>query len=90
MSREREGALKLPATHVFATEAPCDPQSRYAPIRYAEAGRSVTFTSPFTMAGSAPRRARRCRAAYSEALRRPTGSPAMGGPDDWSNGIYLG
>jgi putative two-component system protein, hydrogenase maturation factor HypX/HoxX len=89
---EREQALKLPATHVFAKESAALPvASGYAPIRYEEEGPVGFLHFAFYNGAMSTAQCAALRAAYAEALRRPTRALVlMGGPDYWSNGIHLG
>jgi len=89
---EREKALKLPATHVFAAESAALPEAPgYEPIRYEEDGAVGLLRFAFYNGAMSTAQCQALRAAYAEALRRPTRALLlMGGPDYWSNGIHLG
>jgi putative two-component system hydrogenase maturation factor HypX/HoxX len=88
----REGALKLPATHVFAAESAALPAADgHAPIRYDEADGVGYLHFAFYNGAMGAADCDALRAAYADALRRPTRVLVlMGGPDYWSNGIHLG
>ncbi len=89
---ERDKALKLPATHVFAAESAALPTaSGYAPIRYEEEGSVGYLHFTFYNGAMSAAQCAALRAAYAQALARPTRVLVlMGGPDYWSNGIHLG
>jgi len=89
---ERENALKLPATHVFAAESAALPSAfGYQPIRYEEDGPVGLLHFAFYNGAMSTGQCQALRAAYAAALRRPTKVLLlMGGPDHWSNGIHLG
>ena len=89
---EREQALKLPATHVLAKESAALPvASGYAPIRYEEEGPIGFLHFAFYNGAMSAAQCEALRAAYGEALLRPTRVLVlMGGPEYWSNGIHLG
>jgi putative two-component system protein, hydrogenase maturation factor HypX/HoxX len=89
---EREEALKLPASHVFAEESADLPAaSGYAPIRYEEDGPVGFLHFAFYNGAMSTAQCEALRAAYAEALTRPTRALLlMGGPDYWSNGLHLG
>ena len=88
---ESSGALKLPATHVFAAEAAALPvASGYAPIRYEERDRVGLLHFAFYNGAMGTAHCEALRAAYRDALSRPTRVLVlMGGADYWSNGIHL-
>lgn len=85
-------ALKLPATHVFAAESAMLPEAPgYAPIRYEEDGPVGFLHFEFYNGAMSTAQCEALRAAYRQALARPTRVLVlMGGPDYWSNGIHLG
>ena len=89
---DRDRALKLPATHVFAAESATLPEAPgYQPIRYEEDGPVGLLHFAFYNGAMSTDQCEALRAAYAEALRRPTKALLlMGGPDHWSNGIHLG
>ena len=89
---ERDKALKLPATHVFAAESTALPTAPgYAPIRYEEDGPVGFLHFGFYNGAMGAAQCEALRAAYAQALARPTRVLVlMGGPDYWSNGIHLG
>lgn len=89
---ERERALKLPATHVFAAESASLPTvAGYAQIRYEEDGPVGFLHFAFYNGAMSTDQCKALRAAYAQALARPTRVLVlMGGPDYWSNGIHLG
>jgi putative two-component system hydrogenase maturation factor HypX/HoxX len=89
---ERDDALKLPATHVFAAESANLPSADgYAPIQYEEDGPIGYLHFAFYNGAMSTAQCQALRAAYAQALERPTGvMMLMGGPDYWSNGIHLG
>jgi putative two-component system hydrogenase maturation factor HypX/HoxX len=89
---ERDQALKLPATHVFAAQAAGLPHaSGYAPIRYEEDGAVGYLHFSFYNGAMSTAQCQSLRAAYARARERPTKILVlMGGPDYWSNGIHLG
>jgi putative two-component system hydrogenase maturation factor HypX/HoxX len=89
---ERDKALKLPATHVFAAECADLPEATgYAPIRYEEDGPVGMLHFAFYNGAMSTAGCEVLRAAYARALARPTKVLLlMGGPDTWSNGIHLG
>jgi putative two-component system hydrogenase maturation factor HypX/HoxX len=89
---EHDGALKLPATHVFAVESAALPYAKgYAPISYEEDGRVGFLHFAFYNGAMSTAQCEALRAAYAQALVRPTRVLVlMGGPDYWSNGIHLG
>ncbi len=89
---EREKALKLPAAQVFAAESATLPVAAgYAPIRYDEEGMVGYLHFAFYNGAMSTAQCEALRAAYAEALARPTRVLVlMGGPDHWSNGIHLG
>lgn len=89
---EGKSALKLPATHVFATESAALPETKgYAPIRYTEDGPVGFLHFAFYNGAMSTAQCEALRAAYAQALARPTRVLVLvGGPDTWSNGIHLG
>jgi putative two-component system hydrogenase maturation factor HypX/HoxX len=89
---ERDQALKLPATHVFAAQAASlRPATGYAPIRYEEDGAVGYLHFAFYNGAMSTAQCQSLRAAYAQARQRPTKVLfLMGGPDYWSNGIHLG
>jgi putative two-component system hydrogenase maturation factor HypX/HoxX len=89
---ERDRALKLPATHVFAAQAASLPAAPgYAPIRYEEDGPVGYLHFAFYNGAMSTAQCESLRAAYAQARERPTKILLlMGGPDYWSNGIHLG
>jgi putative two-component system hydrogenase maturation factor HypX/HoxX len=89
---ERDGAIKLPATHVFAAESANLPTAvGYAPIRYEEDGPIGYLHFAFYNGAMSTAQCQSLRVAYSQALKRPTRVIIlMGGPEYWSNGIHLG
>jgi putative two-component system hydrogenase maturation factor HypX/HoxX len=89
---ERDQALKLPATHVFAAESAALPETPgYAPIRYQEDGPVGFLHFAFYNGAMSTAQCEALRAAYTEALSRPIRVLVlMGGPDYWSTGIHLG
>jgi len=89
---ERDKALKLPATQVFAAESATLPEAAgYAPIRYEEDGAVGFLHFAFYNGAMSTAQCEALRAAYAQALTRPTRVLVlMGGPDYWSNGIHLG
>ncbi len=89
---EREKALKLPATLVFAVESAVLPDGKgYAPISYEEEGPVGFLHFAFYNGAMSTAQCQALRAAYAQALTRPTRVVVlMGGPDYWSNGIHLG
>lgn len=89
---ERDKALKLPAAHVFAAESAILPHAAgYAPIRYEEDGPVGFLHFGFYNGAMSTAQCEALRAAYAQALARPTRVLVlMGGPDYWSNGIHLG
>lgn len=89
---EREQALKLPATDVFAEESAGLPVlAGYSPIRYEEQGPVGLLHFAFYNGAMSTRHCEALRRAYACALERPTRVLVlMGGPDYWSNGIHLG
>lgn len=89
---EHDNALKLPAAHVFAPESANLPLARgYTPIRYEEDGPTGYLHFAFYNGAMSAAQCQSLRAAYSQALERPTRILVlMGGPDYWSNGIHLG
>jgi putative two-component system hydrogenase maturation factor HypX/HoxX len=89
---ERDNALKLPATHVFAEESANLPSaSGYEQIRYEEDGPIGYLHFSFYNGAMSTAQCRALHAAYAQALQRPTRFMVlMGGPDYWSNGIHLG
>lgn len=89
---ERDKALKLPATRVFAKESADLPiAAGYAPIHYEEEGPVGYLHFAFYNGAMSTAQCEALRAAYAEALARPTRVLIlMGGPDHWSNGIHLG
>ena len=89
---ERDKALKLPATHVFAAESAALPEvAGYAPIRYAEDGPVGFLHFAFYNGAMSTAQCEALRTAYAQALARSTRVLVlMGGPDCWSNGIHLG
>jgi len=89
---EREKALKLQATHVFAAESAALPSAfGYQPIRYEEDGPAGLLHFAFYNGAMSTDQCQALRAAYAVALRRPTKVLLLlGGPDHWSNGIHLG
>ena len=89
---ERDKALKLPATQVFAAESADLPTvAGYAPIRYLEDGPVGYLHFAFYNGAMGTAQCEALRAAYLAALARPTRVLVlMGGPDYWSNGIHLG
>jgi putative two-component system hydrogenase maturation factor HypX/HoxX len=89
---ERDKALKLPVTHVFAEDSATLPvRTGYAPIRYDEDGPVGFLHFAFYNGAMSTVDCEALRAAYAQALARPTRVLVlMGGPDYWSNGIHLG
>jgi putative two-component system hydrogenase maturation factor HypX/HoxX len=89
---EREKALKLPATHIFAAESATLPMAAgYAQIRYEEDGPVGFLYFAFYNGAMSTDQCKALRDAYIQALGRPTRVLVlMGGPDYWSNGIHLG
>jgi putative two-component system hydrogenase maturation factor HypX/HoxX len=89
---ERDKTLKLSATHVFAEDSASLPvRSGYAPIRYEEDGPVGFLHFAFYNGAMSTADCEALRAAYTQALARPTRVLVlMGGPDYWSNGIHLG
>ena len=89
---ERDQALKLPATHVFAAESAALPEvPGYAPIRYKEEDSIGFLHFAFYNGAMSTAQCEELRKAYRQALARPTSVLVlMGGPDYWSNGIHLG
>lgn len=89
---ERDKALKLPATQVFAAESGALPEAPgYTPIRYEEDGAVGFLHFAFYNGAMSTAQCEALRAAYAQALTRPTRVLVlMGGPDYWSNGIHLG
>jgi putative two-component system hydrogenase maturation factor HypX/HoxX len=89
---EHDAALKLPATHVFAAQSAGLPAaSGYTPIQYEEEGPVGYLHFGFYNGAMSTAQCMALRAAYAEALARPTRVLVlMGGPDYWSNGIHLG
>lgn len=85
-------ALKLPATHVLAAECQNLPVvPGYDPIRYEEDGPVGFLHFAFYNGAMSTAQCDALRAAYADALARPTRVLVlMGGPDYWSNGIHLG
>lgn len=87
-------AMKLPAAEVFADRAnalPLADRNGYQPIRYEERGAVGYLHFEFYNGAMSARQCEALRAAYREALRRPTRVlMLMGGADYWSNGIHLG
>jgi putative two-component system protein, hydrogenase maturation factor HypX/HoxX len=88
---ERDGALKLPATHVFAAESMTLPAaSGYAPIFYEEDGAVGYLHFSFYNGAMSTAQCELLRTEYARAIERPTRVLVlMGGPDFWSNGIHL-
>ncbi len=89
---ENDKALKLPAMHVFAAETAALPvASGYAPIHYDEDGLVGFLHFAFYNGAMSTMQCEALRAAYTQALQRPTSVLLlMGGPDHWSNGVHLG
>jgi putative two-component system hydrogenase maturation factor HypX/HoxX len=89
---ERGTATKLPPTHVFPAESAALPiAGGYTPIRYEEDGPVGYLHFDFYNGAMSTAQCHALRAAYSQALMRPTRLLVlMGGPDYWSNGIHLG
>jgi putative two-component system hydrogenase maturation factor HypX/HoxX len=89
---ERDKALKLPTTLVFAAESAALPAAGgYAPIRYEEDGPVSFLHFAFYNGAMGTAQCEVLRKAYAQALARPTRVLVlMGGPDYWSNGIHLG
>lgn len=89
---EDKQTLKLPATHVFATESAALPAAEgYAPIHYVEDGPVGFLHFTFYNGAMSTAQCEALRAAYAQALARPTRVLVLvGGPDTWSNGIHLG
>jgi putative two-component system hydrogenase maturation factor HypX/HoxX len=89
---EHDKAVKLPAAHVFAAESAALPMAAgYAPIRYEEDGPVGFLHFAFYNGAMGVLQCEALRAAYAQALARPTRVLVlMGGPDYWSNGIHLG
>lgn len=89
-----EGArrLKLPVTHLFASEAACLPETPgYPTIAYAEEVGVGYLSFPFYNGAMGTQACRDLLAAYDSALARPTRVLVlMGGEDYWSNGLHLG
>jgi putative two-component system hydrogenase maturation factor HypX/HoxX len=82
----------LPAAHVFAAEcAALREADGYAPTRYEEADGVGSLHFAFYNGAMGTAQCEALRAAYADAVRRPTRVLVlMGGPDYWSNGIHLG
>lgn len=89
---ELDKALKLPAAHVFSEESATLPVGPgYAPIRYEEDGPVGFLHFAFYNGAMSTFDCEALRAAYAQALARPTRALVlMGGPEYWSNGIHLG
>jgi putative two-component system hydrogenase maturation factor HypX/HoxX len=89
---DRDKALKLPTTHVFAAEAATLPSATgYSPIRYEEDGPVGYLQFSFYNGAMSTAQCQSLRAAYAQAMKRPTRVLVlMGGADYWSNGIHLG
>lgn len=89
---ERQTAVKLPATSVFADESAGLPTAAgYEPIRYEEQGSVGLLHFDLYNGAMSTAQCQALTAAYVKALERPTRVLVlMGGPDYWSNGIHLG
>lgn len=89
---QHDKALKLPATTVFATESANLPVSTgTSPIYYEENGPVGILHFSFYNGAMSTAGCEALRAAYAQALKRPTRVlMLMGGADYWSNGIHLG
>ncbi len=89
---ESRRALKLPAEMVFCAESVQLPeQPGYAPIRYRERDSVGVLQFEFYNGAMSTTQCRALRAAYAQALSRPTRVLVLaGGSDYWSNGIHLG
>jgi len=89
---QRDMTLKLPATTVFAAECAELPVAKgTSPIRYEEVGSVGILHFAFYNGAMSTAGCEALRAAYAQALKRPTRVlMLMGGPDYWSNGIHLG
>jgi putative two-component system hydrogenase maturation factor HypX/HoxX len=89
---ERDKALKLPTTHVFAAESADLPiTAGYKPIRYEEDGPVGFLHFGFYNGAMSTAQCEALRAAYRQALAHTTRVLVLkGGPDYWSNGIHLG
>ena len=92
MREQRDMTLKLPATTVFAAECAELPVAKgTSPIRYEEVGSVGILHFAFYNGAMSTAGCEALRAAYAQALKRPTRVlMLMGGPDYWSNGIHLG
>ena len=91
--REEGGlALKLPAALAFAQQSEGLPAAAgYEPIRYEEHGFIGQLQFAFYNGAMSTTQCEALRAAYANALARPTRVLVLaGGPDYWSNGIHLG
>jgi len=89
----REGAMKLPATRVLAGRLDDVPEiaDGFREIRYEEDGTVGYLHFAFYNGAMSTAQCARLRAAYAEALARPTKVLIlMGGTDFWSNGLHLG
>ena len=91
-SRAVRCGLKLPAQSVFAAEYASLPAAAgYTPIRYRERGAVGMLEFDFYNGAMSTAQCEALRAAYAEALTRPTRVLVLaGGADYWSNGIHLG
>ncbi|MEX3010555.1 hydrogenase maturation protein [Hoeflea sp. TYP-13] len=84
-------AIKLPATHVFATQSGSLPErSGYREISYVERGPVGFLNFAFYNGAMGTGDCEELLAAYRNAIARPTKVLVlMGGPDHWSNGLNL-
>jgi putative two-component system hydrogenase maturation factor HypX/HoxX len=89
---ECDKAPKLPATYVFPEQSATLPEGTgYTPIRYEEEGPVGFLHFAFYNGAMGTAQCELLRAAYAQALARPTRVLVlMGGVDYWSNGIHLG
>lgn len=89
--RARDGAIKLPATHVFADRIAGLPErDGYEDIWLEEADGVGYLHFPFLNGAMGTEACERLLAAWSAALTRPTKVIVLtGGPDFWSNGLDL-
>ena len=93
MREKREGALKLPATTVLEGKLDGVPEvsDGYREIWYEEDGPIGYLSFSFYNGAMSTAQCGRLKAAYAEALTRPTKVLVlMGGRDYWSNGLHLG
>ena len=92
--KARDKSLKLPASLVFAEAAarlPVAAGRGYETIRYVEEGAVGFLHFAFYNGAMSTAQCEALRAAYRDALSRPTRVLVlMGGPDYWSNGIHIG